>query len=91
MKKILTTLLCSLIGLTGFAQQRIRTHVPLDSIVLSDPCILPDSATMTYYGRQTVEKQRFEILGRPVRRGADRPAVVDGPESHDMGSRTASV
>jgi len=28
---------------------RIRTHVPLDSIVLSDPCILPDTATMTYY------------------------------------------
>ncbi len=26
-----------------------RTHVPMDSIVLSDPCILADTATMTYY------------------------------------------
>ncbi len=28
---------------------RVRNNVPLDSIVLSDPCILADSATMTYY------------------------------------------
>ena len=49
MKKNLIALLCSLISLTAFSQSRICTHVPLDSIVLSDPCILPDSATMTYY------------------------------------------
>ena len=49
MKKNLIALLCTLISLTAFSQSRIRTHVPLDSIVLSDPCILPDSATMTYY------------------------------------------
>ena len=28
---------------------RLRTNIPLDSIVLSDPCILADRATMTYY------------------------------------------
>lgn len=31
------------------AQYKTRHNVPLDSIVLSDPCILADSATMTYY------------------------------------------
>ena len=30
-------------------ENKIRTRIPLDSIVLSDPCILPDRATMTYY------------------------------------------
>lgn len=28
---------------------RVRTNIPLDSIVLSDPCILADQATMMYY------------------------------------------
>ena len=49
MKKLLTLLLCALSVGSGWAQSRVRTHVPLDSIVLSDPCILPDPATQTYY------------------------------------------
>ena len=28
---------------------QVLSKVPLDSIVLSDPCILPDRSTMTYY------------------------------------------
>ena len=49
MKKLLTSLVCLLAVCSGMCQSRIKTHVPLDSIVLSDPCILPDRATMTYY------------------------------------------
>lgn len=49
MKKLLTALVCLLAVCSGMCQSRIKTHVPLDSIVLSDPCILPDRATMTYY------------------------------------------
>lgn len=50
MKKTFTFLLCWLtVAAATFSQSHIRTRVPLDSIVLSDPCILPDSATMTYY------------------------------------------
>lgn len=35
--------------LVSVAQPQAKTHVPLDSIIMSDPCILPDRATMTYY------------------------------------------
>lgn len=49
MKKLLTALVCLLAVCSGMCQSRTKTHVPLDSIVLSDPCILPDRATMTYY------------------------------------------
>ena len=31
-------------------QQEVRKEVPLDSIVLSDPCILADRKTAMYYG-----------------------------------------
>ncbi len=51
MKKTFILLLALIAVMTGQAQRNIqpRTDVPLDSIVLSDPCILADSATMTYY------------------------------------------
>lgn len=49
MKKLLTSLVCLLAVCSGMCQSRAKNHVPLDSIVLSDPCILPDRATMTYY------------------------------------------
>lgn len=49
MKKLLTSLVCLLAVCSGMCQSRAKIHVPLDSIVLSDPCILPDRATMTYY------------------------------------------
>ena len=49
MKKLLTSLVCLLALCSGMCQSRAKNHVPLDSIVLSDPCILPDRATMTYY------------------------------------------
>lgn len=46
MKRIYGFFLLLAISYHAFGQ---RLHVPLDSIVLSDPCILPDHATMTYY------------------------------------------
>ncbi len=51
MKKTLILLLAVIAVMTVQAQRnrQPRTNVPLDSIVLSDPCILADSATMTYY------------------------------------------
>lgn len=49
----LTIISCLLLGLTTKAQDNrpraIRTNVPLDSIVLSDPFILADAATHMYY------------------------------------------
>ncbi len=48
---IITIVLALLTTISAQAQRNIkpRTNVPLDSIVLSDPCILADKATMTYY------------------------------------------
>lgn len=45
-KNFIIYLISFLVCAPLFAQ---RTHIPLDSIRLSDPCILADSATMTYY------------------------------------------
>ncbi|MCM1108276.1 MAG: glycoside hydrolase family 43 protein [Clostridium sp.] len=44
--KIYSLILAIFLSTTLAAQ---RTQVPLDSIVLSDPCILTDTATQTYY------------------------------------------
>lgn len=54
MKKIaIICTLCVSVCLSVFAQgnrrDKIRKDVPLDSIVLSDPCILPDAKTSMYY------------------------------------------
>ncbi len=51
MKKLLLAIVLMLCVCFVNAQtvRKVRTHVPLDSIVLSDPCILADRATMTYY------------------------------------------
>jgi len=52
-KKIITALLCCfIIFSTAFAQEReqkLRENIPLDSIRLSDPCILADKNTSMYY------------------------------------------
>ena len=51
--KIITVILCCFtIFTTAFAQereQRIKENIPLDSIRLSDPCILADKNTSMYY------------------------------------------
>jgi beta-xylosidase len=51
--KIITAILCCFtIFTTAFAQereQRIKENIPLDSIRLSDPCILADKNTTMYY------------------------------------------
>lgn len=51
--KIITAILCCFtIFTTAFAQereQRIKENIPLDSIRLSDPCILADKNTSMYY------------------------------------------
>lgn len=56
-------------------QQERRKEVPLDSIVLSDPCILADRKTAMYLydrnRRYALEKQGFETLGRTVSCGKD--------------------
>jgi beta-xylosidase len=52
MKKILTTLIMLLGFISIFAQGRmpeVRENIPLDSIRLSDPAILADKSTSTYY------------------------------------------
>lgn len=52
MKRITLITTCFLLAFTGSAQRRgpvFRTGVPYEEIQLSDPCILADSATHTYY------------------------------------------
>ena len=52
MKKNYSLILVLLLPFAVFAQGRapvVRKHVPLDSIRLSDPCILADKQTATYY------------------------------------------
>jgi beta-xylosidase len=48
---IVLSFLLSSFGLATMAQPafRVRSHIPLDSIRLSDPCILADKATNQYY------------------------------------------
>lgn len=52
MKRVLVMIFVALAVMSADAAERkarVRNNVPLDSIVLSDPCVLADSATMTYY------------------------------------------
>lgn len=52
MKRVLIMIFVALAVMSADAAERkarVRNNVPLDSIVLSDPCVLADSATMTYY------------------------------------------
>lgn len=48
MKYFILTLLLS-VALSGSAQRKPKVDVPRDSIILSDPCILADEGTQTYY------------------------------------------
>lgn len=48
MKYFILTLLLSM-ALSGSAQHKPKVDVPRDSIILSDPCILADEGTQTYY------------------------------------------
>ena len=48
MKYFILTLLLSM-ALSGSAQRKPKVDVPRDSIILSDPCILADEGTQTYY------------------------------------------
>jgi hypothetical protein len=52
MNRILTTQLMALGFISIFAQGRVaekKENIPLDSIRLSDPAILADKSTATYY------------------------------------------
>ena len=53
MRKELLVFIFTLCSVLASAQQKVpnrfRTNIPLDSIHLSDPCILADKKTSTYY------------------------------------------
>lgn len=49
MKSLRATLALLFFPVLAVMPQPTRSNVPLDSIVMSDPCILADSSTMTYY------------------------------------------
>ena len=65
-------------------QSRAKNHVPLDSIVLSDPCILPDRATMTYYmtgtGGKLWKSKDLRYWDGPYTVAETDPASWMGPE-----------
>ena len=84
MKKLLTSLVCLLAVCSGMCQSRAKNHVPLDSIVLSDPCILPDRATMTYYmtgtGGKLWKSKELRYWDGPYTVAETDPASWMGPE-----------
>lgn len=84
MKKLLTSLVCLLAVCSGMCQSRAKNHVPLDSIVLSDPCILPDRATMTYYmtgtGSKLWKSKDLRYWDGPYTVAETDPASWMGPE-----------
>lgn len=84
MKKLLTSLVCLLAVCSGMCQSRAKNHVPLDSIVLSDPCILPDRATMTYYmtgtGGKLWKSKDLRYWDGPYTVAETDPASWMGPE-----------
>lgn len=84
MKKLLTSLVCLLAVCSGMCQSRAKNHVPLDSIVLSDPCILPDRATMTYYmtgtGGKLWKSKDLRYWDGPYTVAETEPASWMGPE-----------
>lgn len=84
MKKLLTSLVCLLAVCSGMCQSRTKKHVPLDSIVLSDPCILPDRATMTYYmtgtGGKLWKSKDLRYWDGPYTVAETDPASWMGPE-----------
>lgn len=84
MKKLLTSLVCLLAVCSGMCQSRAKNHVPLDSIVLSDPCILPDRATMTYYmtgtGGKLWKSKDLRYWDGPYTVAETAPASWMGPE-----------
>ena len=84
MKKLLTSLVCLLAVCSGMCQSRAKNHGPLDSIVLSDPCILPDRATMTYYmtgtGGKLWKSKDLRYWDGPYTVAETDPASWMGPE-----------
>ena len=84
MKKLLTSLVCLLAVCSGMCQSRAKNHVPLDSIVLSDPCILPDRTTMTYYmtgtGGKLWKSKDLRYWDGPYTVAETDPASWMGPE-----------
>ena len=84
MKKLLTSLVCLLAVCSGMCQSRAKNHVPLDSIVLRAPCILPDRATMTYYmtgtGSKLWKSKDLRYWDGPYTVAETDPASWMGPE-----------
>ena len=80
----MTSLVCLLAVCSGMCQSRAKNHVPLDSIVLSDPCILPDRATMTYYmtgtGGKLWKSKDLRYWDGPYTVAETDPASWMGPE-----------
>lgn len=65
--------------LPAFGQHRGIRHVPLDSIILSDPCILADDATQMYYMTGT-GGQLWKSPDMKIWEGPYNVAITDGIE-----------
>lgn len=95
MKRILSTGLLLITGVTLLAQSsytRLRVNVPLDSIRLSDPFILADKPTSTYYMTGTgglLWKSRDLKWWTGPYRVVRLKSFMDGYPSNDLGRRIA--
>lgn len=87
MKHITLLLLLALSVLTAGAQRRqqmkVRKNVPLDSIILSDPFVLADAATKTYYmtgtGGMMWKSKDLKLWNGPYRVAETNPESWMGP------------
>ena len=95
-KKVITALIIVLSVIPLFAQNWkpvFKENIPLDSIRLSDPCILADKNIMTYYmtgtGGLLWKSKDLRKWTGPYKVAKTDPNSWMGTESHDLGSRTA--
>ena len=92
----LTLLLAVMACTASMAQNKkhptFRTAIPRDSIRLSDPCILADDETRTYYmtgtGGLLWKSKDLDRWDGPYIVAADRSRLMDGAQATNMGSRT---
>lgn len=99
MRKELLVFIFTLCSVLVSAQQKIpnrfRTNIPLDSIHLSDPCILADKKTSTYYmtgtGGLLWKSKDLARWEGPYRVAETDPDSWMGPKPRNLGSRTARI
>ncbi len=100
MKSVSLTFISILLLVVGTKAQdnrprAVRTNVPLDSIVLSDPFILADAVSRMYYmtgtGGLLWKSKDLAFWEGALSGGQNRFYFLDGAKADDMGCRDPSL